>query len=223
LPHAAQWQALWIALLAGGLAGLLAPWKGAALAALLLGLAMLSATVAKCLRYALRSDVHGLPAIPGLGPKASRRRYRGMIAWLHFLQPLARRGGLVRGLMTPPEVPVLEPAVASAERRWLSGPREIAAALKLLLGDTLTARFWGESWTSIETVLGGVVKELRAAGVRTIAVDDGWEHDRDVSVGLGPWARVDLRALVEEHAQGRVLLRVATRLRLTGPGVALGV
>jgi GT2 family glycosyltransferase len=222
LPHSAQWQALWIALLAGGLAALVSPWTAAALGALLLGLMMLSATVAKCVRYALRSDLQGLPPIPGLTAKASRRRYRGMVAWLHFLQPLARLRGLMRGLMNPPEAPALD-AAGLPERSWLSGPREIVAALKLLLGDTLTARFWGETWTSIETVLGGVVKELRAAGVRTIAVDDGWEHDRDVSVGLGPWARVDLRALVEEHAQGRVLLRVATRLRLTGLGVALAV
>jgi hypothetical protein len=139
------------------------------------------------------------------------------------MQPLARLRGLVRGLMNPPDDVAPEPAALPAVKRWLPSPRGIGTTARLLLGETVTRRFWGESWTGIEGVLTSIVKDLRAARVRAIAVDDGWQPDRDISVSVGPWARVDLKALVEEHAQGKVLLRVAMRLRLTGLGaVALG-
>ncbi|HET7294257.1 MAG TPA: glycosyltransferase [Vicinamibacteria bacterium] len=222
LPHSVQWQAAWIALIAAGLLGLLSSWPLAAAGAVVAGLAMLATTLVKCFRYAGRSDVAGLGPIEGRSAAESRARYRRTIAWLHFIQPLARLRGLVRGLMNPPsDVP---PEVSGTPRRSLARSAGAGfAALRMCAGETLLGRYWGESWTAVETVLHGVVKELRATrAVKAIAVDDGWQHDRDLSVGLGPWARLDLSALVEEHAQGRVLLRVATRLRLTGVG-ALGL
>ena len=36
-----------------------------------------------------------------------------------------------------------------------------------------------------------------------------------MSLQLGRWARLDVQMLVEEHARGRVLMRVARRLRVT--------
>ena len=219
LPHTAQWQAAWMALLAAGIAGLASPWPLLAASALGLGLVTLLATALKCVLYARRSDVHGLKAIAGCDPRTSRRRHRGMIAWLHFIQPLARLHGVVRGLLHPPHDVAPEPVTKPAGRVWLPTPSEAAAAVRLALGGTLSMQFWSESWTGIERVLAGVVKELRSARAGAVLVDDGWEHDRDVSLGLGPWARLDLRALIEEHEEGRVLLRVATRLRPTGPGV----
>ncbi len=218
LPHSVQWQAVWMLLLASGLSGLFSPAPVAGAFGLLAGLAMLFTTVAKCFRYAGRSDLAFVAPLPGLTRQASRTRYRRMIAWLHFLQPIARLRGLLRGLMNPPsDVPT---EVASATDGGLVRSAGAAvAALRLLAGETLRSRFWGETWTSAENVLHAVVRELRATrAVASIAVDDGWQHDRDISVGLGPWACLDLRALVEEHAGGRVLLRVATRLRLTGLG-----
>jgi GT2 family glycosyltransferase len=223
LPHSVQWQAAWMALVALGLAGLASPWPLAAALVLGLGATLFSLTAFKCMAYARRSEIHGLPPIPGQTERGSRRRYRAMIAWLHFMQPLARLRGLVRGLMNPPDDVAPEPAALPAVKRWLPSPRGIGTTARLLLGETVTRRFWGESWTGIEGVLTSIVKDLRAARVRAIAVDDGWQPDRDISVSVGPWARVDLKALVEEHAQGKVLLRVAMRLRLTGLGaVALG-
>lgn len=218
LPHAVQWQASWMLLLASGLLGLLTPWRLLGGLALGVGLLMLLTTVVRCFGYARRSDLAGLGPIAGLTRHESRARYRRMIAWLHFIQPIARLRGLLRGLMNPPsDVPA---EIASVPERSLVRSAGAAfAALRLLAGEKLQSRFWGETWTGAESVLHGIVKELRATrAVASIAVDDGWQHDRDVSLGLGPWARLELRALVEEHAQGRVLLRVATRLRLTGVG-----
>jgi GT2 family glycosyltransferase len=218
LPHSVQWQAGWMLAIALGVLGLLSPWAAAAAAIAAVGLAMLATTLVKCLRYAGRSDLAGLPPIDGMSVEASRARYRRTIAGLHFIQPLARLRGLVRGLMNPPSDVPPEPSQAPLRSRARTASAAIAA-LRMSAGETLVGRYWGESWTGIENVLHGIVKELRATrAVTAIAVDDGWQHDRDVSVGLGPWARLDLRALVEEHAQGHVLLRVATCLRLTGVG-----
>jgi len=218
LPHSVQWQAASMLALLGGMLGLLSPWPLAAASVVAVGLALLGTTLVKCARYASRSDVAGLPEIDGLSGAETRRRYRRTIAWLHFIQPLARLRGLVRGLMNPPSDVPPESSQATERSRARSAGAAFAA-LRMAAGETLLARYWGESWTGIESVLHGIVKELRATrAVAAIAVDDGWQHDRDLSVGLGPWARLDLRALVEEHARGHVLLRVATRLRLTGLG-----
>ena len=218
LPHTVQWQAAWMLAITAGLLGLLSPWTLAAATFVAVGLALLGTTLVKCFRYAGRSDLAGLAAIGGLSRAASHERYRRIIAWLHFLQPLARLRGLVRGLMNPPSDVPPETSLAPQRSRAHSATAAFAA-LRMSAGETLLARYWGESWTGIERVLHGIVKELRATrAVAAIAVDDGWQHDRDLSVGLGPWARLELRALVEEHAQGHVLLRVATRLRLTGVG-----
>jgi len=59
--------------------------------------------------------------------------------------------------------------------------------------------------------------------VRTIEIDEGWSDDRDVSVYVGRWAWLDVRALVEEHAGGKALLRVSTHLRPTSFGIVAAV
>jgi GT2 family glycosyltransferase len=222
LPHSVQWQAAWIVLGAVGLLGLASPWPAAAGLALVLAVAAVLTTLTKCASYALASDVRGIHPRAGESPRAAPWRCRAMIAWLHFVQPLARLRGLVRGLMNPPDDTAPDPHASGTARSGSPGARPV---LRLLLGDSLDSRFWGESWTGIEHVLTGVVAGLRAGRVGPISVDDGWQHDRDVSVGLGPWARLDLRALIEEHEQGRVLLRVSRRLAPTGPGMiaALGI
>ena len=60
----------------------------------------------------------------------------------------------------------------------------------------------------------------RSRAVTTIEVDEGWSHDRDVSVLVGRWAWLDVRALVEEHSSGKALLRLSTYLRPTSFGIA---
>jgi DNA-binding beta-propeller fold protein YncE len=61
--------------------------------------------------------------------------------------------------------------------------------------------------------------------VRSIEIDEGWSNDRDVSVFVGRWAWLDVRALVEEHGGGKSLVRISTHLRPTTFGfvAALGI
>ena len=82
-------------------------------------------------------------------------------------------------------------------------------------------RFWSETCTTADRVLTELADWLRQSrAVRTIEVDEGWSDDRDVSVFVGRWAWLDIRALVETHDAGRSLVRFSTHLRPTIYGVA---
>ena len=99
-------------------------------------------------------------------------------------------------------------------------------ALLLVSGSVTEDRFWSETWTSTARVLTQLSDWLRRShAVRSVEIDEGWSDDRDVSVLVGRWAWLDVRALVEEHAEGKALLRVGMHLRPTLFGVvtALGL
>jgi GT2 family glycosyltransferase/sugar lactone lactonase YvrE len=220
LPHSINWQVLSFALLLAG-AGVRATGEHRWTWMLLLACGAIGAatTIAKNVAYALRSDVDSLPG--------NHLWHRAVVAYLHFLQPLARVRGRIRGILSPPEVAL--PAAAAQTSR---GPRPSLAeawrALVLLSGSVTEDRFWSEAWTSADRVLAEFADWLRRSrAVRTIEIDEGWSDDRDVSVFVGRWAWLDVRALVEEHAAGKALVRVSTHLRPTTFGVvsalALGV
>jgi GT2 family glycosyltransferase/DNA-binding beta-propeller fold protein YncE len=212
LPHSIRWQLLSFVMTIAGL--IVAGIGGHQWAAALLvgaGGIGLSSTVAKNLAYAIRSQVASLPG--------SRIWYRAMVAYLHFLQPLARAVGRLRGVLSPPEV-ALPHTVARTSR----GPRpsfaEARRAILLLSGSIAEDRFWSETWTSADRLLTDLVERLRLSrAVRTIEIDDGWSEDRDLSIPVGRWAWLDARALVEDHGGGRSMLRLSTHLRPTLIGV----
>jgi hypothetical protein len=142
------------------------------------------------------------------------------VAYLHFIQPLARVRGRIRGHMLPPVGPPsnVEPQTRGGPRPSLS---EAWRAVLLLSGAVAEHRFWSETWTSSERVLSNVTDWLRRSrAVRAIELDEGWSDDRDVSIPVGRWAWLDLRALAEDHGGGKTLLRISTHLRPTMFGVA---
>jgi GT2 family glycosyltransferase/sugar lactone lactonase YvrE len=216
LPHSVKWQMVSLALVfAGALTHLATDHAWAAGLLLVAGAVGLAATVAKNISYAARSNVDGL--------RGSRLWYRAVVAYLHFLQPFARVAGQIRGILSPPQV-----ALPVAERQTSRGPRpslrEAMRALLLLSGGVAEDRYWSETWTSAERVLGQLTDWLRRSrAVRVIEIDEGWAHDRDVSVLAGRWAWIDVRALVEDHGAGRSLLRVGTHLRPTTFGVLVAL
>jgi hypothetical protein len=160
-----------------------------------------------------------LPQIPGRSPAASRLIVRCIIACLHILQPLAREVGWYKGRFAAAEEVASHPVPLSGHR-WFPTWADARNALRACLGRPSDALFWGETWTTSEAVLTRVVKRLRGLHLsRHIAVDDGWQLDRDVSMPVGMWGWLDLRALVEEHGAHKSLLRVRNRLRLTPLGL----
>jgi O-antigen biosynthesis protein len=110
LPHSIRWQIVSFALTLAGL-GVAATRQHSWASSMLLGSGLigLAATIAKNFAYAVRSDVDSLPG--------SKLWYRLTVAYLHFLQPLARIRGRIRGLLSPPAV-----AVSRSRRRRAAAP-----------------------------------------------------------------------------------------------------
>ncbi|MCU1383792.1 MAG: glycosyl transferase, family 2 [Acidobacteria bacterium] len=218
LPHSIKFQALSLILTLAGF-GVAATQQHHWASYLLLGsgLVGLAATVAKNIAYAMRSEVDSL--------SGSKLWYRATVAYLHFLQPLARVRGRIRGVLSPPalEAPSAEPQTSRGPRPSLA---EAWRALLLISGNVTEDRFWSETWTTADRVLSQLTDWLRRSrAVRSIEIDEGWSDDRDISVFVGRWAWLDVRALVEEHGGGRSLVRISTHLRPTTFGIvaALGI
>jgi len=220
LPHSPLWLAISTLILIAGTAALLSPSTGAAALLLAAGLLGWGTTILRCARFGLRSDLSQLTKTTPL----RRACYRLLIAVLHFIQPLARFHGRVRGMLSPP--PVIEPERVT-RFPWKApvfAVRDSVSATRLLVGGRTEEIFWGERWTSQHSLLAEITGLLRAVRPsRHVEVDDGWHLERDVSMALGRWGRLDLRAFVEEHDGAKVLLRVTTQLRPAICGIVLAL
>lgn len=215
LPHQARWQALSAMLVAVGCAGVVAgfPRQGTVIAAL--GALGFLTTVTRCFRHARRVDIDALPRIGRFPRIASRALYRAAITTLHVLQPLARGLGRVRGFLSPPgerRRPMLprrsDPDLPVRDLRV----RDIRRALRLARRRRVEDRFWSERWVGRPELLTRVMRGLRGASVGFgVEADDGWQ-DYDFRIHLARWGRLDLLTIIEEHAQGRCLLRTQMRL-----------
>jgi len=215
VPHSPAWMAVSLVLMLVGAAGV-SFGNAAGRVPLLLGVVGWAITIARCVQFARRSNLDDLPAIDALAPRQSRLLYRGLIAWLHLIQPLARGVGRFRGLASMPQ------AVAPAHvtrRPWKAPlPRwpDMARGVRLMLGREDRRVCWSEAWVSHSHLLTefiGVIRASRPAPL--VDVDEGWRPDRDLSIAVGRWGWLHVRTLIEEHAQGRCLLRVSARLRLS--------
>ena len=214
LPHSIRWQVVSSVLTVAGLiVAALRTHEWAAALLLGSGLIGLAVTITKNLTYAMRSDVTSLTG--------NRLWYRAMVAYLHFIQPVARLRGKIRGMLSPPAVrmPVAAPQTSKGPRPSF---REAGRGLALLAGGVIEDCFWSESWTSAERLLSQLTDWLRRSrAVRSIDIDDGWSNDHDISVIIGRWGWIDIRALAEEHAGGKTLVRFGTQLRPTMFGVVM--
>ena len=224
LPHSPGWMLGSTALLlAGVLAVLMHPGEAATLV-LVAGLTGWGITVGRCVAFAAGTDLSGLPALGSRSIARSRLQYRALIAWLHLLQPVARMYGRMRGLLSPPDVAesahvTTLPWTAPAPSLWSA-----VAAARLQVGGTAEWSFWSEAWTAHGTVLTALTSALRASRPgRRIDIDDGWHTDRDLSLAVGRWGWLHVRALVEEHAEGRCLCRIAARLQPSVNGILRAV
>jgi len=216
LPHSIRWQVLsFLLTLVGAGVALTRAHQWASSILLGCGVIGMAFTIAKNVAYAKRSDVASLPG--------GRLWYRAMVAYLHFIQPIARVRGRIRGVLAPPEI-ALPPTAPQTSRLPSPSLAEAGRALLLLSGSVTEDRFWSETWTSADRVLTQLTTWLRGSrAVRSIEIDEGWSNDRDVSVFVGRWAWLDVRALVEEHSGGKTLLRVSTHLRPTTFGVVTAI
>jgi O-antigen biosynthesis protein len=210
-PHTPTWMLSALVLLLTGLAlstTIAAGWGAALIVA---GLTGLATTATRCVQHALDSDIRSMAPRPGSSAAMSRFLTRAVIAWLHVVQPMARARGRLRGMMTSPEF-------EAAHDRSIPAPTwaSVAGVASFLAARGQALSFWSESWLSREELLTKTVDRLRSTRVATaLEIDAAWHRVRDVSLQLGRWGRLDVQMLVEEHAQGRVLVRIARRLQVT--------
>jgi hypothetical protein len=177
----------------------------------LAGAAGLITTAVRNLRYAMHASVAPIPG--------GAARARAVIAWLHFIQPLARFTGQLRARLwlSPPDTGPHRVQRAGARITRADG----AFALRLISGRMIEDRFWAEHPVDTAAVLSDLTDALRSSRmVRTIDIDEGWTHTRDISVLVSRLLWIDLRTLVEHHERGRSLLRLATHVRPTALGAA---
>jgi hypothetical protein len=213
IVHTPAWQLTAVGLV---VAGSLFAITGVQSAAVLLaaGLGALILTVLQCMRCAWGTDIDSLPPLRNLPRTASRIVYRAIIAWLHLAQPFGRLHGRLRGLMRPSpgahQRPIAVPE--STSLTW----RHVWETMWLLWMPT-EERFWTETGAVAESLLMQITDRLRSSRAgATIEIDDGWKHDRDVSISTGLFGWLDFRLLVENHGYGKCLARATHSMRPTG-------
>jgi GT2 family glycosyltransferase len=210
-PHSPGWQVGALLLAAVGLVMAVTNPSGPGLLMIGAGVLAFATTIARCVGYALASDIRSLPPLPGRAPEMSRALTRALIAWLHVLQPLARVHGRLRGMLTSPEFELAHDQTARTPA-W----RDMGDVIRSLGMQRRPLTFWSEQWLAREALLTRIVERVRGTRIATaLEVDEGWYRARDVSLQLGRWGRLDVQMLVEEHARGRVLVRIARQLRVT--------
>jgi O-antigen biosynthesis protein len=211
VPHSASWMAISTLLCVAGVpAAFVVAYPVEALLLLVAGLLGWGTTLVRCWRFAARSDLSGLP---DADTWRRRLRYRGLIAWLHLVQPVARVCGRVRGMWSPPTTVAPEHVTRVPWKAPVPSPRDVVRSALLLVGGSAQRTFWSEAWvdhSGFLTELAGVLRAARPA--RPIDLDDGWRASRDLSIAVRRWGWLHVRALVEEHAEGRCMLRVETRM-----------
>lgn len=225
VPHLMGWQVGSVLLMVGAAAS---AWLGQMALATVAGLAALgglATTVAKCIGYGWHTELRGVPPIGPLGTGLSRLVYRTTIAWLHLVQPVARGWGRLRGKLWPPEVGVRRSGrgVGTGRDRPADARVDVRRAIRLMCRGRATTALWSERWLDRAALLTRITRglEKRAVG-RAIDAHDTWQQERDLAVATGRWGWLDLRTLLEEHAQGRCLFRVTARHRLAPFGAAAG-
>jgi GT2 family glycosyltransferase len=222
LPQSVTWMVLSTILIVLGAFELAQPFEGEWLLAA--GAAGWVTTLARCVALARRLELRGLPRLRGLPSSMSRVVYKATIAWLHVVQPLARMRGRLKGMWSLPQI--VAPSDGSAQLWQASVPslRDARQSVRLMAGLVDRRAFWSESWFAHTSMLSELAAVLRASRpAQIVELDDGWHADRDLSLAVGHWGWLDLRVLVEEHVEGRCLVRVGTSFRFRPAGLAGGL
>ena len=209
LPHTPAWMAVSLAFVLIGTTDIVVGTPDIRL--LLVGLSGWLVTVSRCVQYASRTDLRGLPAIGGRSLLASRVIYRGLIAWLHLVQPLARIRGRIRGMVSPPIASAPEHVTRRPWKAPLPSLRDAVRTARMAVGREDAREYWSEGWVAhgpLLTELIGIVRASRPAPL--VEVDEGWRPDRDFSMSVGAgagcmparWSRSTPRGVPARSAAG---------------------
>jgi hypothetical protein len=137
------------------------------------------APIAQAILSGARAQISGVTRGP-----FERFFMRGLTAWLHLQQPLARLFGRIRYDLTPWRKRGVQ-GTALPVRRSLS--------------------LWSETWVAPSSRLAAVEKALRSSGASVVRGGDFDEWDLEVRDGV--FAAVRVRMAAEEHGGGKQLVR----------------
>jgi membrane protein implicated in regulation of membrane protease activity len=142
----------------------------------------LAASVAQAVLSGARAS------FPRSGSRGQTLRLHALTAVLHLLQPLARLRGRVRSALTP----------------WRRhGPEDFAVPR------TRTWRVWTERWEAADVRLERLEALLARSGRRVARGGD--YDDWDLEVRAGGLSAVRILLTLEEHGQGRQMVRFRAR------------
>ena len=137
-----------------------------------MGTAGLLVTAFRCLRYARASGYGALPSVGRWSNRASRALGTALIAWLQFIQPLARARGRIRGMMHSAQI--FTPAELRAHRAHRPSMADLWQVVRLLAPRGRVSCYWSERWLSAETLLTSLTHRLtRSPLARIVEIDDG--------------------------------------------------
>ncbi len=215
LPRSMEWH---FALVGLTFLGVFAPW---ALFLMALGIGY---TTWYCIAGASKARIDNLTAPGGRLSWAHRLRWRAMIAWLHFLEPLARDWGRLKGGLTPWRSVLVGALPRPFTSRWWQRLKPF----RRKVGWSYRGSMALEKYSFLERL---TVKMT----ARRCAV--GWNaewQDWDLKIRRGALGEVQLRMVVEHHGGPRRLARLSAVIRpskslywllgvLAASAVAMGV
>ena len=134
---------------------------------------------------------------PAPRSRIERLQWRTLVAGLYLLQPLARLLARLR-----------------ESRAWRA-----PSVQGRVLGRARTLTIWSERWQNLAERLQSLEARLRTGGALVRRGGSGDRWDLEVAGGLLGVAR--MRAVIEEHGDGKQLLRLRAWPRCSGPGLAL--
>ncbi len=194
LPRSMEWH---VALGLFAFLGFFTPW------ALLPFAAGVAYTAWYCFVCAAQANLRSLTAPTVPLRWIHRLRSRAMIAWLHFLEPLARDWGRVKGGLTPWRcTPTNGDANLCASRwwqRWHPLRRTVGWALP------------GSTELEKHSFLDRLTKQLSASG-HAVGWNSEWQN-WDLKIRRGALGEVLLRMVVEYHGGPRRMARLSATIR----------
>ncbi|HSB70842.1 MAG TPA: glycosyltransferase [Candidatus Methylomirabilis sp.] len=160
-----------------------------------------------CWASAALAKIDDLVATDGPPTWARRLRWRAMIAWLHFLEPLARDWGRLKSGLTPWRSALQGARPRPCASRWWQRVRPLRRRVHWSYpGDPACEKF---------TFLDRLTRNLVARGC-AVGWNADWQ-DWDLKVRRGVLGEAQLRMVVEHHGGPRRLARLSTVIRSAKP------
>ena len=194
LPRAMEWH---FALIALTFLGAFVPWVF-----LPVGLG-LGYTAWYCIQCATRAKLDDLVATGGPSTASRRLRWRAMIAWLHFLEPLARDWGRLKGGLTPWRSALPEARRMPRASRWWQRLQPFRRRLRWVYPGSMAL----EKYAFLDCL----TRKLVALGC-AVGWNSDWQ-DWDLKVRRGALGEAKLQMVVEHHGGRNRLARISVVIR----------